>query len=518
MSYDKTALVRNLVPKSYHFDGYNELKCPNARGQPFFSDNVIPMGDYHLTTHLENSDTMCLNFSNVCPMGNITFLPYRLTLNEYILKLREAIQSGADFITFEVVPRYTKSMSACQHCNARNSDCSQLYKNRPTRVFAAVSFNSKEVKKALAAYYEITKTINGGETMANAKNNKNMFGISMEFGICKDPNIASTLMGVAVKTRYNGSWLIFDRATNTRKNIGNMKMGNFPIFVLPTKDLIPGDLIKLNGQYVYVKSVNNGGTITVIEGATGMVQEIVPETSLLLGAPLYTKVVAMDASTLTDKGSNQNLGGNMLAAMCMMQWAQDKQDEFSLDNITDSSFNGMGQFLPVIMATSGSLGGMFTGGDGSLDISKLFMLGALSGDGDSGDMSQMFVLSHLLGGGNPLFGNVAAPAAGNTTSSDEVVCESCGATYAAGTNFCSKCGSKTKSLAPTCRECGATLNNGAVFCHNCGTKVNLTHCPQCGEELNKDAKFCSKCGHNVTAKPAIAPPAAAPLNDESPVV
>ena len=499
MSYDKTSLVRALVPKSYHFDGYNELKCPNSRDKPFFTDNHIQMGGYHLTTHMVSSDTLSLQFSSVCKRGMITFLPYTITLSEYVSKLQKAIQDSCDFITFDIIAKYDVYQKYCVPCGDSNNACKQLRSSQPHSVYAAVSFNLSEVEKALAAYYKITKTTNGG--MTSMKNNKNMFGMKLEFGISKDPNIASTLMGVAVKTVYDGSWVIFDKATNSRKNIGKMKMGNFPIVMLPTNTLVPGDLIKLNGKYMSVQSVNPGGSIKVIDTAAGVVQEIIPESSLILGAPIFTKVIAMDASTFTDKGSNQNISGNLLAAMCKMQWSEGGQADVSLDNVSDSSFNGLGQYLPLLLASGGNLGGMFAGGDGNLDITKLFMLGAVSGDSDSGDATQMLVLSQLLGGGNSLFGSaLTTPTA---ASDDIVVCANCGINYPAGTNFCSKCGSHTKSLQPTCRECGATLSKDAVFCSNCGTKVNLTSCPECGADLGEGAKFCSKCGHNLSAKPNV---------------
>ncbi len=504
MSYDKTSLERNLVPKSYHFDGYNELKCPNSRDRPFFADNNIQMGDYFLTTRLVNPNTLSLQFSSVCSYGKITFSPYTLTIEEYSAKLQKATQEGCDFITFEIATKYEGSDIHCKNCTEKTSACKQLHRNRPDKVYAAVSFNPSDVKKALAAYYKITKTTNGGMTSMRPK--KNMFGMNLEFGISKDPNIASTLMGVAVKTTYDGSWVIFDKATNTRKNIGGMKMGNFPIVLLPTNTLMSGDLIKLNGKYMSVKSVNQtAGTITVIDTAAGVVQDIIPESSLILGTPIFTKVMAMDATTLTDKSSNQNISGNLLAAMCMMQWSEGNQADFSLDNVNDSSFNGLGQYLPLILASGGNLGGMFGSNDGKMDLSQLFMLGAVTGDSGSGDPTQMLVLSQLLGGGNSLFGSVAPATSAVPAVGDTVVCESCGVTYPAGTNFCSKCGSHTKSLQPTCRECGAVLSNDAVFCSNCGTKVKLTSCPECGADLDEGAKFCSKCGHNVSAKPVAAP-------------
>lgn len=513
MSYNKTSLKRNLIPKSYHFDGYNELKCPNSRDKPFFADNNIQMGYYFLVTRLVDPNTLSLQFSSVCNYGKITFLPYTLTIEEYASKLQKAIQDDCDFITFEITPKYESYIASCKTCTQQNSACKQLYLQKPDKVYAAVSFNPTDIKEALAAYYEITKTTD--ERTKVMKSKKNMFGMKLEFGISKDSNIASTLMGVAVRTTYDGSWVIFDKTTNTRKNIGSMNMGNFPIVLLPTNTLEPGDLIKLNGKYMSVKSINKDGSIKVIDEASGVVQEIIPESSLILGAPIFTKVMAIDATTLTDKGSNQNISGNLLAAMCMMQWSEDSQSDFSLDNVNESSFNGLGQYLPLILANGGNMGNMFSGVDGNMDLSKLFMLGAVTGDSDSSDPTQILILSQLLGGGNPLFGGSTSSTPTAPATSDTVVCENCGITYPCETKFCPKCGSRTKSTQTKCKQCGTIVSDDDIFCSNCGSKIKLSSCPECGAELSEDAKFCSKCGCNLSPDKTEEPVAEAITNVES---
>jgi len=496
MQNNRTFLVRNLIPKSYHFDGYDELKCPNSRDKPFFSDNVIPMGNRHLTIRLVDQNTIQLEFSSVCPDGKITFIPFMLTLEEYVEKLRKAVQIGSDFITFEINLKYHCDYNSKRSCIYRNKDCSQLNSKLPTYVYAAVSFNSKEVKEALASYFEITKTINGGKSIM--KKGKNLFGMNFELGVSKDPNIAATLMGVAVRNKETDNWYSFDTASNSRKNLANFKMGSFPIFLLPTKVLTAGDLIKLNGKYYYVKSANPNSTITLIDAATGIIQEMLPEENIILGMTMYTKVVAFDTKTLTAPNSNQSLGGNMLAAICMMQWSKGNEDEFSLDSISDDSFNGLGAYLPLILASNNAAGSMFAGADGSVDISKMIMLGAMSGNSDNDGMAQMLVLSQLLGGGNNPFSSMGITPNVDSVASENLVCEKCGKTYPLGTNFCSACGGKTKSTNPTCHNCGATLEKDAKFCGNCGTKIGKNTCPSCGHEVTAGSRFCSECGTNLT--------------------
>jgi len=511
MQNSKTLLLRNLIPKSYHFDGYNELKCSNSRDKPFFSDNVIEMGDYNLTTRLLSPTTLSLEFSSVCPKGKIIFNPFVLTLKDFVSRLKLAIQNRADFITFEITSVYCNQLDICNKCECKNSSCDYFTKNKPMRMYAAVSFNTSDIKEALAAYHEIINTSNGGKTTMN-KTNK-LFGMNFELGMSKDKNIASTLMGVAVKNKDSGNWYTFDTATNSRKNLLNFQMGNFPVFLLPTKVLAVGDLIKLNGKYYYVKAINES-SINLIDAAEGVIVEMIPEDNIMLGITLYTKVVAFDTKTLTDPTSNQNMSGNILAAMYLMNMSKGNTDEFSLDSIDDSSFNGLGACLPLLMASGNNIGGMFADATGNLDIGKLLTFGSL-GNGNMDETAQMLVISQLLGG-NSLFG-ATSPAITAATAENNVVCPECKAEYPAGTNFCSKCGSKTKSLAASCKKCGTTLSKGAAFCHHCGAKVGNDTCPKCGKEVDDGAKFCSKCGHNLMASEAPES-AEAPVTDKATTV
>ncbi len=366
---------------------------------------------------------------------------------------------------------------------------------------------------------------------------KKLFSMmNFELGISKDPNIKSTLMGVSVRNPANGNWYVFDQATGTLKNITGMKFGDFPVILLPTKVLNIGDLIKMNGKYHYVKEVGTGKTIKIIGAADGQVREVYPEESFIPGLNMYTRVIAFDIKTLTDPVSKQNLGGNILAAICMMQWANGDDDaEFSLDSINDDSFNGMGLLLPTLLASKdGNLGNIFTNPDGTPNLGMMFMLGGGNGNSDSNQMMQMLLMTQLLGGSNPLDAlthtpstSPAAPGAPTPTTpaATKVACEKCGAVYDdADVAFCTKCGGKTHPVTPprtNCRKCNAQLREGAIFCHACGTKVIPDTCPICGKPYEYDDAFCSKCGTSLTTtlpkpvdelapKPAEPAPAPAP--------
>lgn len=496
MSYSKSSLLRKLIPKSYHFDGYNELNYPNTRDKPFFTENVVQIGDYFLTTRIDSGGNLILEYSSVCPNGIISFKPYILSFESFIELLRTALDEGSDVITFEIQTSYKYTDGNCTRCVEKNKDCSFLLKNKPSTVMAAVSFEVTDIKNALSVYFGINKpqTFKGGNTMK-----KNILGMNFEWGLSKDRNIAATLMGVAVKNPENGNWYVFDSVKHTRTNIAGMKMGDLPVYLLPTNVLNVGDLTKIDGKYFYVQAIDQN-YFTLLGAADGFVRQMLPSESIIPGMTLYTKVVAFDVKTLTDPNSKENLSGNVIAALCLSQWSKG-ESEFSLDNINDDSFNGLGSCLPVLMALNGSngLGNMFGSADGGLNLPLLMMMGSGNSSDEANNTIQLILLNQVLSGGNSMFGQLpgVTTTAPSTISEGEVYCPSCGATYPAGTNFCSKCGEATQVKGKVCTHCGTTLHDGAAFCHNCGQKVVNDTCPSCGAKITPDSMFCSSCGASL---------------------
>lgn len=516
MSSDNKALLRELVPKGYHFDAYNELNSPNSRDRPFFEEGVVPIGKYYLSKKINNEGSLVLQFSSVCPHSHISFEPYILSFEEYIQSLRDALKNKSDFITFDiqVVERNNIDSYYCRNCGDKSKDCHTLRKlisdNRgksKTFEVAAVSFDPKDIKNALSVYFGINTTTHSSKGGKNMKTNnfKKMLGMNFELGVSRDSNIAATFMGVAIRNPKSGNFYVYDPATQTLKNYASMKFGDFKVFLLPDSNLTVDQLYKMDGNYYYVQSVN-GNMATLVDAMEGTIIQKILSECVIPGMNFYTRVVALDPRTMFDTNSKSDMSKNILAAICMMQWSKG-ESEFSLDGIGDDSFNGLGMLLLM-------------GGNNELtnNLPMLLAMGAVGNDSDeNGGMMQYWLLSQIMGNGNSasggmnLFGSLpgftapAQPAALET--GNVVVCPNCGEEYPAGTNFCSNCGAHTEVKGKHCTNCGAVLMDGAAFCHNCGQKVVRDTCPNCNAKIPEGAKFCSACGCNLSTGKVPAAPA-----------
>ena len=206
-----------------------------------------------------------------------------------------------------------------------------------------------------------TNQVKEETTMAN-----NFFNMNMEFGPNKDENIASTLMGVAVK---NGdSWRIYDKKTKQITDIGDMQLGNLPIFILPTTKLSEGDLIKDAGEYYFVMKVAAGSTQTLC-AKTGEMKTVIPIKNVL-GFSCYSKVIALSDSI--------NMGGDFdvekLAIMSTM-CGQPSQNN-----------NQMNQLLPLMLFKDK------LGGDD--DMMKMMLMSSMMGGNMAGNNNP--VMSYLM--------------------------------------------------------------------------------------------------------------------------
>ena len=208
---------------------------------------------------------------------------------------------------------------------------------------------------------QTTNQVKEETTMAN-----NFFNMNMEFGPNKDENIASTLMGVAVK---NGdSWRIYDKKTKQITDIGDMQLGNLPIFILPTTKLSEGDLIKDAGEYYFVMKVAAGSTQTLC-AKTGEMKTVIPIKNVL-GFSCYSKVIALSDSI--------NMGGDFdvekLAIMSTM-CGQPSQNN-----------NQMNQLLPLMLFKDK------LGGDD--DMMKMMLMSSMMGGNMAGNNNP--VMSYLM--------------------------------------------------------------------------------------------------------------------------
>ena len=236
------------------------------------------------------------------------------------------------------------------------------------------------------------------EETTMATNNK-PFGLDMEFGLNKDESIASTLMGVAVKAAEG--WRIYNPEKHEITDIGEMKFGNFPIFMLPTTKLKEGDLIKDSGEFYYVKEVEP--EIRAVSPKTGEIKTLIP-TKNIMGFQIYTKVKALvggmkegfdDKTMLVLAAMGQNgENGNQMNQLLPLLFLKDKtSDEDDLTTLllltymTNPASEGendqMNQFLPLLLLKDKS--------GGEDDLTKLLLLSTMNGNNSNPLMSYLMM-------------------------------------------------------------------------------------------------------------------------------
>ncbi len=204
------------------------------------------------------------------------------------------------------------------------------------------------------------------------KNNNNPFNINFEFGPNEDSNLASTLMGVAVKNS-DDSWRIYDKIKGEITDVGNLQLGNFPLFILPSMKLEVGDLIKDAGEYYYVTKVDTQNQMVSV--STGEIKNIVPMKNIL-GFNVYAKVIA-----ITDSLNLGELTGEKLAIMAMCGQGGDN--------------SGMNQMLPLLLLKD-KLGG----GDDTMALAIIAMCGQCGDNSGMNQMLPLLLLKDKLGGGD----------------------------------------------------------------------------------------------------------------------
>ena len=236
----------------------------------------------------------------------------------------------------------------------------------------------KERKDAVASKEQVSQRPQVTENKEDTTMANNIFNMNMEFGPNKDENIASTLMGVAVK---NGdSWRIYDKMKKEITDVGDMQLGNLPIFILPTTQLSEGDLIKDAGEYYFVTKVATPKTPTqTLSARTGEMKSIVPIKNVL-GFSCYSKVIALsDSLNMGDDFDVEKLA--IMSAMCGQ---------------TGENSCQMNQLLPLMLFKDK------LGGDD--DTMKLLLMSSMmTSEDDGGQMNQLLPLmlfKDKIGGDN----------------------------------------------------------------------------------------------------------------------
>ena len=242
-------------------------------------------------------------------------------------------------------------------------------------------------EQELVKPHETKKTTKNKEdtTMAN-----NLFNMNMEFGPNKDENIASTLMGVAVK---NGdSWRIYDKKKKVITDVGDMQLGNLPIFILPTTKLAEGDLIKDAGEYYFVSNVQTGSTQTLC-AKTGEMKTVIPIKNVL-GFSCYSKVIALsDSLNIGDDFDVEKLA--IMSAMCGQSGENNGQMNQLLPlMLFKDKLGGDDDTMKLVLMSS-----MMTSGEEGGQMNQLLPLMFLkNGDNGNDDTMKLVLMSSMMGG------------------------------------------------------------------------------------------------------------------------
>ena len=233
-----------------------------------------------------------------------------------------------------------------------------------------------------------TNQVKEETTMAN-----NFFNMNMEFGPNKDENIASTLMGIAVT---NGdSWRIYDKKTKQITDIGDMQLGNLPIFILPTTKLSEGDLIKDAGEYYFVMKVDAGSTQTLC-AKTGEMKTVIPIKNVL-GFSCYSKVIALSDSI--------NMGGDfdveklaIMSTMCGQPGQNNQMNQLLPLMLFKDKLGGDDDMMKMMLMYS-MMSAPAEDGDQNATMNQLLPLMLFKDKlGGDDDMMKMMLMSSMMGG------------------------------------------------------------------------------------------------------------------------
>ena len=218
------------------------------------------------------------------------------------------------------------------------------------------------------------------------------FNMNMEFGPNKDENIASTLMGVAVK---NGdSWRIYDKKTKQITDIGDMQLGNLPIFILPTTKLSEGDLIKDAGEYYFVIKVAKGSTQTLC-AKTGEMKTVIPIKNVL-GFSCYSKVIALsDSINMGDDFDLEKLA--IISAMCGQTGENCGQINLLPLIAFKDKFDGDDDTMKLLIISS-MMSGQAECGNQNATMNQLIPLMFLEKKDGGDDMTKMVLMSSMMSG------------------------------------------------------------------------------------------------------------------------
>lgn len=388
-SYEQSHELEYYDSESYK----TNFTCSGCKGH-------FSLGSYKVSF---SSEKLYYSIDKVCGNANMN-----ASGNVQLSDIKESYEEPRVYFDVPVSIKSQAEKSKCRTCDfASNCVAYQIISKEninSAKITLGFEFSKDEyesITKEACLEYERKKN----EASKQSKQQQeeltmaNPFNLKMEFGPSNDPNIASTLMGIAVKA--GDSWRIYDKETMQLTDIGDMQIGNLPIYILPTISIEPGDLIKDGNEYYYVMNVASNCTQT-ISAQTGEMRTVIPIQNIL-GFSCYSKVLALgDSLDMKKDFSMESLV--LMSSMCGGQTETDANGQnmqMMLPMILMSK-DGLGDQNDIMkmMALSSMCGGQ--AGNGANDQNMQMMLPMLlmskDGLGDQNDMMKMMALSSMIGG------------------------------------------------------------------------------------------------------------------------
>lgn len=175
---------------------------------------------------------------------------------------------------------------------------------------------------------------------------------------------------IAVKT--SDGYKAYDPKTGNLTNCANfvLDIGDDLFFVMPTRELKPGDIVLINGRPVYVLEIKSKNRVEVMCYEDSSIKTVIPERHAFLGRKFYGKIVSLMGSGFGGKGgffknmlklkmmssmfgggksSDNMLGGNNMAMMMLMgnggmdglfDGLCDDEDDLEAGNIFGEALDG----------------------------------------------------------------------------------------------------------------------------------------------------------------------------------
>lgn len=179
-------------------------------------------------------------------------------------------------------------------------------------------------------------------------------------------------------------------------DVGDMQLGNLPIFILPTTKLNEGDLIKDAGEYYFVIKVAKGSTQTLC-AKTGELKTVIPIKNVL-GFSCYSKVIALsDSINMGDDFDVEKLA--IMSAMCGQSGENGGQMNQLLPLMLFKDKLSSDDDMMKMMLMTSMMSVPAEGGDQNATMNQLLPLMLLKeDDGGDDDMMKMFLMSSMMGG------------------------------------------------------------------------------------------------------------------------